>query len=71
MAEFERGRSLAETPTWAFATVVSVMVAFGFFFRASLKQFGKVRGKTLNLRSLPFRPIDACIPAEMKSCAWL
>ncbi|XAR57993.1 hypothetical protein NMG60_11026318 [Bertholletia excelsa] len=35
------GRSLAETPTWAVATVVSFMVAFGFFFHGSLKEFAK------------------------------
>ena len=36
-------RSLAETPSWAFATVVSVMVLFGFFFHFSLQHFKKVK----------------------------
>ncbi|KAK6924501.1 Mlo-related protein [Dillenia turbinata] len=40
------GKSLAETPSWAVATVVSVMVAFGFFFHGSLKRFGKWLAKT-------------------------
>ncbi|KAF5934638.1 hypothetical protein HYC85_030809 [Camellia sinensis] len=42
----EGGRSLAETPTWAVATVVSVMVGLGFFVHASLKQFGKWMART-------------------------
>ncbi|KAK6922589.1 Mlo-related protein [Dillenia turbinata] len=40
------GRSLAETPSWAVATVVSVMVAFGSFFHGSLKRFGKWLAET-------------------------
>lgn len=36
------GRSLTGTPTWAVATVITVMVTLGFFFQASLQQFGKV-----------------------------
>ncbi|XAR73765.1 hypothetical protein NMG60_11007844 [Bertholletia excelsa] len=40
------GRSLAETPTWALATVVSAMVALGFFFHGSLKQLGKWLDRT-------------------------
>lgn len=39
----EEARSLAVTPSWAVATVISIMVAFGFFFHGSLKRFGKVR----------------------------
>ncbi|XP_030535999.2 MLO-like protein 4 isoform X2 [Rhodamnia argentea] len=35
------GRSLAETPTYLVATVVSVLVALGFFFHGSLKRVGK------------------------------
>ncbi|KAF8405062.1 hypothetical protein HHK36_009959 [Tetracentron sinense] len=35
------GRSLSETPTWAVATVVTVMVAVGFFVHGSLKRIGK------------------------------
>ncbi|XP_059641140.1 MLO-like protein 4 [Cornus florida] len=42
----EEGRSLSETPTWAVATVISVMVSLGFFFHASLKQFGKWLDRT-------------------------
>ncbi|XVE87448.1 hypothetical protein DITRI_Ditri18aG0118300 [Diplodiscus trichospermus] len=35
------GKSLEETPTWAVATVVTVMVSFGFLVHQSLKKFGK------------------------------
>ncbi|GAV64850.1 Mlo domain-containing protein [Cephalotus follicularis] len=42
----EEGRSLAVTPTWAVGTVITVMVAFGFFCHRSLKQFGKWLDKT-------------------------
>ncbi|CAN1729525.1 hypothetical protein LINPERHAP1_LOCUS639 [Linum perenne] len=34
--------ALALTPTWAVGTVVTVMIAFGFFFQWLLKYFGKV-----------------------------
>uniref|UniRef100_A0A5B6Z816 MLO-like protein n=1 Tax=Davidia involucrata TaxID=16924 RepID=A0A5B6Z816_DAVIN len=44
--EGEEGRSLSETPTWAVATVISVMVAVGFFFHGSLKHFGKWLDRT-------------------------
>ena len=40
--QVREGRSLAETPTWAFATVITVMVTFGFFVQIAMKQFGKV-----------------------------
>ncbi|KAF8035449.1 hypothetical protein BT93_C1467 [Corymbia citriodora subsp. variegata] len=40
------GRSLAETPTYLVATVVSVLVALGFFFQGSLKRVGKWLDKT-------------------------
>uniref|UniRef100_A0A2N9J3W2 MLO-like protein n=1 Tax=Fagus sylvatica TaxID=28930 RepID=A0A2N9J3W2_FAGSY len=40
------GRSLAETPTWAVATVITAMVTFGFFFQSSLKRCGKWLDKT-------------------------
>ncbi|XP_062102705.1 MLO-like protein 4 [Humulus lupulus] len=40
------GRSLSETPTWAFATVIAVMVSLGFFFQISLKRFGKWLDRT-------------------------
>ncbi|KAA8531988.1 hypothetical protein F0562_006870 [Nyssa sinensis] len=40
------GRSLAETPTWAVATVITTMVSVGFFFHASLKHFGKWLNRT-------------------------
>lgn len=39
----EGGRSLAETPTYAVASVVTFMVAVGFFFHASLRWTAKVR----------------------------
>lgn len=42
----EEGRSLAETPTYLVATVVSVLVALGFFFQGSLKRVGKWLDKT-------------------------
>ncbi|XP_075653662.1 MLO-like protein 4 [Castanea sativa] len=44
--EPREGRSLAETPTWAVATVITVMVSFGFFFHGSLKWSGKWLAKT-------------------------
>ncbi|GKV44088.1 hypothetical protein SLEP1_g51314 [Rubroshorea leprosula] len=40
------GRSLAETPTWAVASVIGVMVCFGYIFHLSLKMFGKWLGTT-------------------------
>ncbi|GLT39263.1 hypothetical protein SLA2020_134640 [Shorea laevis] len=55
------GRSLAETPTWAVASVIGVMVCFGYIFHLSLKMFGKVRKahffsslKTPEMRKLSF-----------------
>ncbi|XP_047310977.1 MLO-like protein 4 [Impatiens glandulifera] len=39
-------RSLFETPTWAVATVVSVMVTMGFLFHGSLKRLGKWLDRT-------------------------
>nr|XP_023904936.1 MLO-like protein 4 isoform X2 [Quercus suber] len=44
--EPREGRSLAETPTWAVATVITVMVSFGFFFHGSLKWSGKWLAKS-------------------------
>ncbi|KAL9664780.1 hypothetical protein QQ045_020188 [Rhodiola kirilowii] len=35
------GSSLALTPSWAVAIVVTIMVAFGFFFSSSLDRFGE------------------------------
>ncbi|XP_039010473.1 MLO-like protein 4 [Hibiscus syriacus] len=40
------GKSLEETPTWALATVITVMVAFGFLVHHSLKRFGRWLEKT-------------------------
>lgn len=37
------GASLADTPTWAVATVITVMIIFGFFVHTCLKHFGKVK----------------------------
>ncbi|KAF9622786.1 hypothetical protein IFM89_034021 [Coptis chinensis] len=37
----EEGRSLSETPTWAVATVITVLVSVGFLFQGSLKRAGK------------------------------
>lgn len=36
------GRSLAETPTWSVATVITVMVAVCFIVERSIYRFGKV-----------------------------
>ncbi|CAN1122423.1 MLO-like protein 4 [Linum perenne] len=38
--------ALALTPTWAVGTVVTVMIAFGFFFQWLLKYFGKFLHRT-------------------------
>lgn len=38
----EGGKSLAETPTWAVATVITAMVVLGWLFLASLELFDKV-----------------------------
>lgn len=40
--EIREGRSLAETPTWTVATVITVMVALGFCLNGSLERLGKV-----------------------------
>ncbi|XP_038876598.1 MLO-like protein 4 isoform X2 [Benincasa hispida] len=42
----EDGRSLAVTPTWAFATVVTLMVSLGFFFQGTLKRTKKWLDRT-------------------------
>ncbi|KAJ9564346.1 hypothetical protein OSB04_000312 [Centaurea solstitialis] len=44
--EVEEGKSLMETPTWAVASVVSVMVLVGFFINAALRHIGKWLYKT-------------------------
>ncbi|KAH7566263.1 hypothetical protein JRO89_XS08G0127600 [Xanthoceras sorbifolium] len=44
--EGKQGRSFAETPNWAVATVITIMVILGFCFHESLKQFGKWLDKT-------------------------
>ncbi|KAM5546795.1 MLO-like protein 4 [Rosa sericea] len=44
--EEREGRSLAETPTWTVATVITVLISLGFFFHCSLKHFGKWLDKT-------------------------
>ncbi|XP_041019599.1 MLO-like protein 4 isoform X2 [Juglans microcarpa x Juglans regia] len=44
--EMKEGRSLFETPTWAVATVITIMVVFGFFFHGVLKRCGKWLNKT-------------------------
>lgn len=49
--EEREGRSLAETPTWTVATVITVMVSLGFFLHSSLKHFGKVQSLILNSSS--------------------
>ncbi|KAH6784572.1 hypothetical protein C2S52_009531 [Perilla frutescens var. hirtella] len=40
------GRSLSSTPTWAVATVISLLVAIGFLLHGGLKKFGKWLDKT-------------------------
>ncbi|KAL1536863.1 MLO-like protein 4 isoform X1 [Salvia divinorum] len=40
------GRSLAGTPTWAVATVISLLVAIGFLLHGGLKKFGKWLDRT-------------------------
>ncbi|KAJ4714172.1 MLO-like protein [Melia azedarach] len=40
------GRSFAETPNWAVATVITVLVVLGFFVHTCLKHFGKWLDKT-------------------------
>ncbi|KAL3527224.1 hypothetical protein ACH5RR_011880 [Cinchona calisaya] len=41
MAKSEEGRSLTETPTWAVATVVTILVVFGFFIHGCLRRLRK------------------------------
>lgn len=41
--EEREGRSLSETPTWAFATVITALVCVGFLIHGGLKKCGKVR----------------------------
>lgn len=38
----KEGRSLAETPTWAVGTVISLLVAIGFLLHGCLKKLGQV-----------------------------
>uniref|UniRef100_A0A2P2JVS4 MLO-like protein n=1 Tax=Rhizophora mucronata TaxID=61149 RepID=A0A2P2JVS4_RHIMU len=38
--------SLALTPTWAVATVITVLISLGYFLHCSLKRFGKWLDKT-------------------------
>ncbi|XVF59792.1 hypothetical protein PTKIN_Ptkin07bG0304300 [Pterospermum kingtungense] len=40
------GKSLEETPTWAVATVIVIMVCFGYLVHHSLKKFGEWLVKT-------------------------
>lgn len=42
----EEGKSLAETPTWAVATVITAMVLLGWLFLASLELFDKWLDRT-------------------------
>ncbi|XP_071915662.1 MLO-like protein 4 isoform X1 [Coffea arabica] len=39
--EINEGRSLTETPTWAVATVISVLVGFGFFIHGCLRRLAE------------------------------
>ncbi|WRX11154.1 Mlo-related protein - like 2 [Theobroma cacao] len=45
-AETREGKSLEETPSWAVATVIIVMVSFGYLVHHSLKKFGEWLDKT-------------------------
>lgn len=38
----EEGRSLAETPTWAVATVITLLVSLSFLSNGTLKKLVKV-----------------------------
>jgi mlo protein len=40
--ENEEGRSLPETPTWAVATVITLLVSFSFLSHGTLKKLVKV-----------------------------
>ncbi|PPS13888.1 hypothetical protein GOBAR_AA06687 [Gossypium barbadense] len=40
-AVVREGKSLEETPTWAVATVITVMICFGFLVHHALKNFGQ------------------------------
>ncbi|XVE82472.1 hypothetical protein DITRI_Ditri16bG0007400 [Diplodiscus trichospermus] len=44
--ELREGKSLEETPTWAVATVVTLMVSVGYLVHHSLKKFGQWLDKT-------------------------
>ncbi|XP_019182461.1 PREDICTED: MLO-like protein 4 [Ipomoea nil] len=44
--EEREGRSLSETPTWAFATVISALVCVGFLIHGGLKKCGKWLDRT-------------------------
>ena len=45
----EKGRSLAETPTWSVATVTTLMVAACFLVERSLSRFAKVLTRAMHL----------------------
>lgn len=42
----EDGRSLSETPSWAVATVITIIVAVGFSVHGSLRRIGKWLART-------------------------
>nr|GMC94863.1 MLO-like protein 4 [Ipomoea batatas] len=44
--EEREGRSLSETPTWAFATVITALVCVGFLIHGGLKKCGKWLDRT-------------------------
>ncbi|OMO83539.1 Mlo-related protein [Corchorus olitorius] len=44
--EFEEGKSLEITPTWAVSTVIVVMVSFSYLVHRSLEKFGEWLNKT-------------------------
>lgn len=41
------GRSLTETPTWAVATVITLLVSVSFLFHRTLKKIVKVHKNSL------------------------
>ncbi|KAL7143696.1 hypothetical protein ABFS83_08G209100 [Erythranthe nasuta] len=46
MKKIREGRSLAETPTWAVATVITLLVTIGILIHGGLKKFGKWLDRT-------------------------
>lgn len=73
MAEvLQRGRSLAETPTYSVASVITVMVFVCFLVERSIYRFGKVRGKNIIVKTLSyFEKQRIAIFSSLQLSAWL